>query len=199
MSPTIDPSTATALAAPAAPASLGATAPPASTATTAADPLAGLRDIHLPQPVGLWPLAPGWWMLAGVLVLTVLGVRLWSRRRRRSLARHALRELDRLAAAPGTDDVQRLATAISALLRRVALLRFGRARVAALHGRAWQDFLSETAPRARRGTRFVPDAGLLLSLAPYAPAGAACLTPDGADLDGGGLIAAARAWIKENA
>lgn len=174
-------------------------ASPLTAAAAAADPLAQLRGIHLPEPVGIWPPAPGWWIVAGLLLVAALGLWLWSRRRRRSVARHALRELELLAAAPCAADVQTMATAISALLRRVALLRFGRARVAPLHGRAWQDFLTETAPRSRRGARFAPDAGLLLSLAPYAPAGAACLTQDGGALDARGLLGAARAWIKENA
>lgn len=166
--------------------------------TGAADPLAQLRGIHLPDPVGIWPPAPGWWMLAALLIIVAIAGVLWTRARRHSVARHALRELDTLATRSGTD-LQDLATAISALLRRVALLRFGRARVAPLHGRAWQDFLGETAPRSRRGTAFPADAGELLALAPYAPAGAACLTADGTSLDGRSLIAAARAWIKENA
>lgn len=170
-----------------------------SPATGASSALAELRGLHLPDPIGFWPPAPGWWVLAAVLVAGALALWLWSRARQRSVTRHALRELDRLAADTATPDVQTLATAVSALLRRVALLRYGRARVAPLHGPAWQDFLSETAPRARRRARFAPDAGLLLSLAPYAPAGAACLTPDGARLDRRGLLAAARAWIEENA
>lgn len=165
----------------------------------AADPLAELRGLHLPEPIGFWPPAPGWWALAGLLLATALAAWLWARARRRSVARHALRELDRLAKAPASSDLQTVATAVSVLLRRVALLRYGRTRVAPLHGRAWQDFLSETAPRPRRRARFTPDAGLLLSLAPYAPAGTACLTPGGATLDRPGLIAAARVWIEENA
>lgn len=166
---------------------------------TGSDPLAELRGIHLPDPVGFWPPAPGWWALGALVLALAVGAWLWTRRRRRNVARHALRELDALAIAPGMGDLQSLATAVSALLRRVALLRYGRTRVASLHGRAWQDFLSETAPRARRRARFVPDAGLLLSLAPYAPTGAASLTPVGGALDRPGLIAAARAWIQENA
>jgi hypothetical protein len=176
------------------------TGPLATMASTAApDPLAELRGIHLPAPVGLWPPAPGWWLLAGLLLVMTALLTALSRRRRRSAARQALRELDALAAADDGPDLQRLATGISALLRRVALLRFGRARVAPLHGSAWQSFLSTTAPRSRRRSKFVPNAGLLLSLAPYAPAGASCLTSEVTALDRRGLIAAARAWIKENA
>jgi hypothetical protein len=169
------------------------------TGAAGGDPLAALRSIHLPEPVGFWPPAPGWWVLAGITVAGALALWLWSRVRRRSVARHALRELDALGASSGPEDLQALATAVSALLRRLALVRFGRARVAALHGGAWQRFLTETAPRSPRRARLVPDAGLLLSLAPYAPAGAACLTLAGSTLDRGALVAAARAWIKENA
>ncbi|MDG2500905.1 MAG: DUF4381 domain-containing protein [Porticoccaceae bacterium] len=32
------------------------------------DPLAQLRDIHLPADISWWPLAPGWWVLIVVLV-----------------------------------------------------------------------------------------------------------------------------------
>lgn len=39
-----------------------------------------LRDIHLPEPVSWWPLAPGWWvlMVLGILILILLFV--WLRR-----------------------------------------------------------------------------------------------------------------------
>lgn len=177
-------------------------APPgvAKAATTAADPLAELRGIHLPEPVGFWPPAPGWWGLAALLVVAGVASLVVARRRRRSVVRHALRELDGLTRTSADADLQTLATTLSALVRRVALLRFGRARVASLHGAAWHGFLTETAPkRRRRRARFAEDARLVLSLAPYAPAGAHCLTRDGRTVDRGMLIAATRAWIEENA
>ena len=35
------------------------------------DPLAQLRDIHLPEPVSWWPPALGWWLVA-MTVMTLL-------------------------------------------------------------------------------------------------------------------------------
>lgn len=197
------PAVAVAGGAAAAPASAQLAAAPGvagSASTTAADPLAELRGIHLPQPVGVWPPAPGWWGLAAVLVASAIATTMVVKRRRRSVVRHALRELDGLARTAPEADLQTLATRLSALVRRVALLRFGRSRVASLHGRAWQEFLAETAPKTRRRrTRFVENAGHVLSLAPYAPAGAPCVTRDGVAIDRTVLIAATRAWIEENA
>lgn len=37
------------------------------------DPLAQLRDIHLPDAIGLWPLAPGWWL---AIIITLICIAL---------------------------------------------------------------------------------------------------------------------------
>ena len=54
----------------------------------AANPLDQLRDIHLPEAIGWWPLAPGWWLL---IILVCLGLitlaRLFLRRRQASAYR----------------------------------------------------------------------------------------------------------------
>ena len=103
----------------------------------AADALAGLRDIHLPDPIALWPLAPGWWGLLAIILLAALGLFWGLRRRRRSPRRAALSEVCRLEEAYAeTRDASALASGLSALLRRVSLLRGERVSVATLQGEA---------------------------------------------------------------
>lgn len=83
------------------------------------DPLANLRDIHLPPEIGWWPLAPGWWVLAAlVFALLVLAI-IWLRKRSQAnnYRREALKQLD-LALASATGHQQ--AQALLALLRRTA-------------------------------------------------------------------------------
>ncbi|MBS1202779.1 MAG: hypothetical protein H6R22_1288, partial [Chromatiaceae bacterium] len=79
-----------------------ATTPNLAHQAIAPDPLAGLRDWHLPDPVSWWPPAPGWWLVAGLaLAACALTLHWWLRRRRRrhgAPARAALGELERLGA-----------------------------------------------------------------------------------------------------
>lgn len=99
-----------------------------------------LRDIHLP-PAAWWPLAPGWWMLLALVVLSAVFGAWWCMRRARRRPRvAALREVDALAAAFARDgDAGRLADGASRLLRRVA--RSIDPAAAARDGEAWRAFL----------------------------------------------------------
>ncbi len=109
-----------------------------------ADPLAQLRDYHLPEPVSWWPPAPGWWLLAGLLLMAMLGLGWWllRRRKRRAPLRAARAELQALHADWQLDgDDQDFAKGLSQLLRRYALSRFPRKQVAGLSGEDWLNFL----------------------------------------------------------
>jgi hypothetical protein len=129
----------------------------------AADPLAQLRDIHLPAPVDWWPPAPGWWLL-GILLLTLLGAALaWAlrRHRRRRYRRIALREVDALYARwQQHRDARVFLQELNQLLKQAALSAFPAARVAALNGAQWLTFLDSTLPRPqfdRAATRVLAD------------------------------------------
>lgn len=103
-----------------------------------------LRDLHLPEPISWWPLAPGWWMLIAlaVLLLAYLLRRWWRVRARGAARRYALRQLQELVQAYGEHrDVVRFGAAASALLRRTMLAYAPRQDVAGLTGDAWLQWL----------------------------------------------------------
>ena len=112
------------------------------------DPLAQLHPLREPLPVGWWPPAPGWWLLA--LLLLVLGLTLgWyllRRYRARAYRRQALAQLARLKLQyqQHGDELQFIAGA-NALLKSVALVAYPRREVAASSGADWLAFLNSAA------------------------------------------------------
>lgn len=115
-----------------------------------------LRGLHLPEPVGWWPLAPGWWVLMAMLVIgCAFLVRAWLRRRAHSAARRkALRQLEesRSAFAYHGNPVV-LGAEVSELLRRAMLAYAPRSEVAGLTGEDWLAWLDRDleTPRFREG------------------------------------------------
>jgi hypothetical protein len=115
-----------------------------------------LRGLHLPEVVGWWPLAPGWWVvIAAVVVLLGWLLRTWLRHRAHAAARRkALRQLEESRAAfayHGNPVV--LGAEVSELLRRTMLAYAPRADVAGLTGDAWLAWLDRDLdePRFREG------------------------------------------------
>jgi hypothetical protein len=98
--------------------------------------------------------------LAALLVLGVVAVWLWQRRPQVRLRCAALRELAQLDKTIAND--AELARELTHLVRRYAVARFGRDRVAALSGRRWIDFVV-----AHGGTPWAGDVGMDLLRAAY--------------------------------
>ncbi len=92
--------------------------------------LAQLRDIHTPEPVGWWPLAPGWWILMALALVGLVALLVWlrSRRNRTTAITESLRQLKQL---PETGNKQNLVTVLQ-LFRRVALVYSSREQVATI-------------------------------------------------------------------
>lgn len=145
-------------------------------------PALPLRDIHLPAPIGLWPPAPGWWVIA--LLLPSLIWLLWRWRRRRALdpRRAVLQQLIELEKNPRLSPSDRV-KAISILLRRAAMTIYGRPEAASLSGEAWLEFLD----RILEDQAFSTGAGRILLDAPFRP-----------DFDGevAPLFELCRRWLK---
>ncbi len=145
-----------------------------------------LRDLHLPDSIGWWPPAPGWWILAVILAagLAYFAWR-WTRAWRFNAPRRfALRELARIEKEylEHRNPVA-LGKQLSELLRRGMLAYAPRGEVAGLTGDAWLAWLDRGMPLPY----FHTEGGKSLQNLPYRdPHG------DFADVDIDALISAMR-------
>ena len=160
----------------------------------AEDPLSQLRDIHLPDPVTFWPLAPGWWIL---LLLVLVGLVFLGRHAIATLIRRrrlesVMRELDQAHArftvqsafnnTRNQAGLDFLAT-VNALLKRVAQVMYPDSTCSSLTGRDWLQFLDA----CDQGSAFSRGAGAVLADGAYRPV---------FDADGDALYQTARTWIE---
>jgi hypothetical protein len=126
-----------------------------------------LRDIHLPAPVGWWPPAFGWWLVAALVLAAaaVYGLHYYRARHKRA----ALRAMTRVRAAleQGAEPVACLQFS-STILRRFAMTSVARTAaapdVAGMIGERWLRYLDGRWNR----TDFSAGLGKRLLAAPYA-------------------------------
>lgn len=130
------------------------------------DPLSQLRDIHLPEPITFWPPAIGWWMLALIITVLVIGVALLLLRQYRKThyrrqAEAQLKELlERYSKEKNTTEYS---SNINKLLKQVSVSYYKRKDVARLSTEEWLSFLD----RSGNTNDFTQGAGRILATAPY--------------------------------
>jgi len=154
---------------------------------TPAAPLLELRNIHAAPPPGLWPPAPGWWVL-GILLAALLALGLlWLRRRIRTrrFRRQVMLELERISKRY-TDSHDCLIAETGVWLRRVALHRYPAEQVASLTGSTWLEFLDATGGAGE----FCNGVGQVLETGPYSPQVPAVAVDS--------LLALVRSWAQKN-
>jgi len=150
------------------------------------DLLSQLRDIHAAPPVSWWPPAPGWWVLAVLvlMLLTWLGRRVLARYRVHQRRKQMLGWIDHLNITidPQRDPHAYLST-LNRIFKLVALRAFPGQHCAALAGKDWADFLAGKMESSQ-------SVELLAALAsgPYDPA---------PQFDPATMSSLARIWIRQ--
>jgi len=126
-----------------------------------------LRDIHLPDAVSWWPLAPGWWLLFLMIILMVTAaVFLYRRyrRKRNSPLRQAQLALQQIRDNFSRHrDQQQLIKDLSGLLRRTAVSLHKRDDVASITGEDWLVYLDSHT----QDQPFTRGVGRILESGPY--------------------------------
>ena len=146
-----------------------------------------LRDIHAAAPPAFWPPAPGWWVLAALLIAILVLTTVWCFRRYR-LYRLKIQIMDEIETLSdcSTENTEAFTARLSILLRRIALRQYPRERVASLTGSDWLRFLDETGGDGD----FEHGIGQILEVGPY--------RPQTSEQPREALLALARRWAIHN-
>lgn len=147
-----------------------------------------LRDIHAAAAPSLWPPAPGWWVLSVLLIAILAMSTLWllHRYRLHRQKRKIMDELESLSVCYKEQNSGEFLTRLSILLRRIALRRYSRERVASLTGSDWLRFLDATGGNGD----FEHGVGQFLETGPY--------RPHPGELPAEALLGLARRWAQQN-
>jgi len=128
--------------------------------------LKDLRDIHMPEPVSIWPLAPGWWILLILIPVLFFIVRFIVRRLLMpKYKKIALQELSNIttnyAVAKNSHET---CGEISLLIRKALVAKLGNQEVAGLVTGEWLAYLDNLS----KTDSFSNGAGRHIVTTPYA-------------------------------
>jgi hypothetical protein len=99
-----------------------------------------LHDIHVPEQVSNFPIAPGWWILLVLIIISTL----WSYQKYRKNSRLNANKKQALTVLVNNPSLS--AKECIALLKWTAMQYFNRQKLAKLYGDNFQTFLTEQLP-----------------------------------------------------
>lgn len=112
------------------------------------DPLSlnNLHSIVLPPVEGIWPVAPGWYMVASLLIGVVIYFVFKSTQKRKAnqYRQDALSQLTALQKKFDQGEEGKALRALPVLIKATALYAYSRKTIASLYGDGWIDFLNDT-------------------------------------------------------
>lgn len=110
--------------------------------------LADLQDIILPDPIGAWPWAIGYWLALAILLVLLIAAILWLKKRAADLAPKKAAKGLFAALDPHSSQYP---SDVNQLLKRTALSYLPREVIAKLDGPAWATWLDSHLPAKQRG------------------------------------------------
>ncbi|GAA0203656.1 DUF4381 domain-containing protein [Kangiella japonica] len=115
--------------------------------TQTAQLLEQLRDIHQPEPVSWWPLAPGWWIIIALVVLiaALFIIKAILKKRHYRYVRLAVKELKQLKQ---TNKESRWLAKSHNLMRRLSLCYVPEDKIGRMSQQEWQAFLQATSKQS---------------------------------------------------
>lgn len=149
------------------------------------DLLSQLRDIHGAAPASWWPPAPGWWVLALLLlaILAWLGRQMLKVYRKRARRKSMLGWVDHLDTTIDPErDPQGYLDTINRVFKLVALRAFPEQQCAVMAGEQWSEFVI-----SKFNDKPTAEALKVLATGPYDPA---------PKFDAGVISNLTRVWIK---
>ena len=114
------------------------------------DPLAELRDIHLPSAISAWPPAIGWWIVTAITLCAIFFALwfLYKKHQGNAYRRQAENELQLIHQDwQETQNTSRYLQAANALLRRVSNNAYPQKNTTSLTEQNWIDFLNTSAKK----------------------------------------------------
>ena len=143
-----------------------------------------LRDIHLPETIGWFPPAIGWWLLIiFVPIISYFAIVLIQQFFQKTAVKEAKKLLKQLQTNNVLTPLEKVVE-LSGLLRRVAMSSDSETNIAGLTGRVWLDYLDSSL----KDTPFKNGIGRCLVDAPYQKK----LPPD---VDLAALFDLAKMWL----
>lgn len=128
-----------------------------------------LKDYHLPAATHFWPLAPGWWLLLGLLVVAMLVGLHWVKKHKAAKQKDYRTEASQLLEGfvcefQTHNNSQQLAMQINTLLKRIAVSALS-PTASRLTDEQWVEFLDAKLPQP--GKLLEPTTQQFISLQPY--------------------------------
>ncbi len=106
--------------------------------------LSQLKEIHEPGAIGVWPLAPGWWLLIAITIFVIiLTALLWHRHiKLNGWKKEAAKAITALQKQTNSQAHHQSLFAINQLIKRIAIHQSNDRSINALTGESWHTFMN---------------------------------------------------------